>query len=101
MTKTELAKRKDEKENKDILTPAEKLILKPIEPRNDSAPPTKSEKPKGKVGKPKKRKDGDKKLSLWIDADLVPRLYSKLSYGDTAGEFINRALREYLDKKEI
>ena len=36
-------------------------------------------------------------MSFWIDADLVDKLYGSLKYGDTAGEFINRALREYID----
>lgn len=104
MTKEELAKKKGIKITKDVRTPAEKLVIsKPIEPKPEPiASPVKKEvkptQPKRSVGKPKKRKDGDKKLSFWIDEDLVPRLYSKLSYGDTAGEFINRALREYLDK---
>lgn len=46
-------------------------------------------------GKPRKRKDGDKKLSFWLDADLVNGLYSQLSYGESAGEKINDAIREY------
>lgn len=104
MTKEELAKKKGLKVNKDILTPAEKLVTTVIDsPKIEPEPEPKVEKKTDKkpekrpVGKPKKRKSGDKKLSLWIDEDLVPRLYDKLSYGDTAGAFINKALREYLD----
>ena len=53
------------------------------------------------VGKPKKRKPGDKKLSLWIDEALVDRMYNNLSYGDSAGELLNKALLEYLDNHNL
>ena len=46
-------------------------------------------------GKPRKRKDGDRKISFWLDEDLVNGLYSTLSYGESAGERINDAMREY------
>ena len=49
-------------------------------------------------GKPKKRKDGDKKISFWLDEDLVGGLYGSLSYGESAGELINTAVREYQKK---
>ena len=93
MTKEELAKKKGIKVAKETQTPSEKLVT--------SLPATEKVKlvlePKRSVGKPKKRKEGDKKMSFWIDADLVDKLYGSLKYGDTAGEFINRALREYID----
>ena len=57
--------------------------------------------PKRSVGKPKKRKAGDKKMSFWIDEDLVDGIFGNLSYGDSAGEFINRALREYLESHKL
>ena len=46
-------------------------------------------------GKPRKRKDGDKKISFWLDEDLLHGLYDNLSYGESAGEAINVAIREY------
>ena len=57
--------------------------------------------PKRSVGKPKKRKAGEKKMSFWIDEDLVNGIFGNLSYGDSAGEFINRALREYLESHNL
>lgn len=102
MTKEELAKKKGLKLNKEI-SPAESLITttipKPVEIErtvnltNEIRPVVKAKRP---VGKPKKRKDGDKKISFWLDAELVDKLYSSLNYGDTASEFINKALKEYL-----
>lgn len=91
MTKEELAKKKGLIVNKEELTPAEKLVTT-IEPKEKP----KAEK-KNPVGKPKKRKAGDKKLSLWLDEDLVQKLYGSLSYGDTVGEFVNKVLREYFE----
>ena len=46
-------------------------------------------------GKPRKRKAGDKKISFWLDEDLLHGLYDHLSYGESAGEAINVAIREY------
>lgn len=95
MTKEELAKKKGIKVAKETQTPSEKLLT--------SLPATGKVKlvlePKKSVGKPKKRKEGDKKMSFWIDADLVDKLYANLKYGDTVGNLINKALREYLEKE--
>ncbi len=63
--------------------------------------PTSPDNTKRGVGKPKKRKPGDKKLSLWIDEALVARMYNNLSYGDSAGELLNKALLEYLDNHNL
>lgn len=93
MTKEELAKKKGLKVAKDTWTASEKLITSLSAPEKVQL----VLEPKRSVGKPKKRKEGDKKMSFWIDADLVDKLYGSLKYGDTAGEFINRALREYID----
>lgn len=101
MTKEELAKKKGLVITKENKTPAEKLVttmtVAPKEPVVvvEPAPVTYTE-VKRNVGKPKKRRAGDKKTSFWIDADLVDKLYSRLQYGDSAGELINKALREYL-----
>ncbi len=65
-----------------------KRDITPIEP-----PVT--EQTKRGPGKPKKRKDGDKKISFWLDEELVPGLFSGLGYGDSAGSVINEAIREY------
>ena len=91
MTKEELAKKKGLLKSTDVRTPAEKLVTTIDTPKEIKVVPTK--KP---VGKPKKRKPGDKQMSFWLDADLVDLLYKKLSYGDTAGEYINQVLREHL-----
>lgn len=95
MTKEELAKLKGKKV-KQAPTPAESLVTTIAPPKVEPVEikPLKVE--KRSVGKPKKRKDGDKKMSFWIDEDLVDKLYGSLKYGDTVGELINRALREYL-----
>lgn len=102
MTKEELAKKKGLKLNKGEMSPAESLITTipaPIvEPVIEKPIPKPITKPKRSVGKPKKRKDGDKKMSFWIDEDLVDKIYDNLKYGDSVGEFINRALREYVGK---
>ena len=57
--------------------------------------------PKRGPGKPKKRKPGDRKISFYIDEDLVPGLFNNLGYGDSAGEMINIALREYQKNHNI
>ena len=101
MTKEELAKKKGLKLREEK-TPAESLITTiaaPIVEKVVETPaPKPISKPKRSVGKPKKRKDGDKKMSFWIDADLVDKIYSNLKYGDSVGDFINRALREYVGR---
>ncbi len=51
-------------------------------------------------GKPKKRKDGDKKISFWLDEDLVDGLFNNLKYGDSAASIINEAIREYQKKNK-
>lgn len=94
MTKEELAKKKGLKISKDTQTPSEKLVTAISEPEKVKV----VIEPKRSVGKPKKRKDGDKKMSFWIDADLVDKLYANLKYGDTVADLINRALREYLER---
>ena len=98
MTKEELAKKKGMKAVVEHQTPAEKLVtvLEPPKPVVDI--PVIKEKEKRSVGKPKKRKDGDKKMSFWIDADLVDKVYSNLKYGDTVNDLINRALKDYLGR---
>ena len=97
MTKEELAKKKGIKVAKETQTPSEKLLTTISAPEKVKL----VLEPKRPVGKPKKRKEGDKKMSFWIDADLVDKLYGSLKYGDTAGEFINRALREYIDNHPL
>lgn len=99
MTKEELAKKKGLKLNKEEKSPAESLITtipeivkEPVKKVIEVKPPKRS------VGKPKKRKDGDKKMSFWIDEDLVDKIYGSLKYGDTINDFINTALREYVGR---
>ena len=53
---------------------------------------------KKRPGKPKTRKEGDRKISFWLDADLVKGLYDNLTYGTSAGQVINDAVREYQKK---
>lgn len=92
MTKEELAKKNGlSKKSSDILTPSEKLVTTIEQPKV-----IKEVRAKNPVGKPKKRRPGDKQMSFWLDADLVDLLYKQLSYGDTAGEYINSVLREHL-----
>lgn len=102
MTKEELAKKKGLKLRQEEKTPAESLITTiatPVSEKVIETPiPKPISKPKRSVGKPKKRKDGDKKMSFWIDADLVDQIYGSLKYGDTINDFINNALREYVGK---
>ena len=102
MTREELAKKKGLKLKQEEKTPAESLITTiaaPIVEKVVETPvPKPISKPKRSVGKPKKRKDGDKKMSFWIDADLVDKIYSNLKYGDTINDFINNALREYVGR---
>ena len=100
MTKEELAKKKGLKLNKEEKSPAESLITTIPEPiKVEEKPiPKPISKPKRSVGKPKKRKDGDKKMSFWIDEDLVDKIYGSLKYGDTINDFINTALREYVGR---
>ena len=100
MTKEELAKKKGLIIPKEDKTPAEKLVTTMTTPKEPvmvpERPPVTTTEVKRSVGKPKKRKKGDKKTSFWIDEDLVEKMYSQLQYGDSAGELINRALRAYL-----
>lgn len=102
MTREELAKKKGLKLNKEEKSPAESLITTIPEPLKVDEKPVERvyapPKPKRSVGKPKKRKDGDKKMSFWIDEDLVDKIYGNLKYGDSVGDFINRALREYVGR---
>ena len=46
-------------------------------------------------GKPKKRKPGDRRVSFWLEEDLVEGLYSTLKYGESASDLINDMIREY------
>ena len=105
MTKEELAKKKGLKLQKEEKSPAESLlttIFEPIKTEKVVEPPLKVEipiiEPKRPVGKPKKRKAGDKKTSVWIDSDNVEKMQSRLKYGDSASDLINIALREYLER---
>lgn len=100
MTKEELAKKKGLKLNKEEKSPAESLITTIPEPVKKE---TKSKEKavsvtKRSAGRPKKRKDGDRKMSFWIDEDLVDKIYGSLKYGDTVNDFINRALRDYVGR---
>lgn len=96
MTKEELAKKRGMKVTVETQTPAEKLVTHVEPPKAPTDVPKVKKEEKRPVGKPKKRKDGDKKMSFWIDADIVDKLYGSLKYGDTVNELINKALREYL-----
>lgn len=100
MTKEELAKKKGLKLNKEETSPAESLITTILDPIKEEKKPTEKavSLPKHNVGRPKKRKDGDRKMSFWIDADLVDKVYKNLKYGDTMNDFINRALRDYVGR---
>ena len=102
MTKEELAKKNGLKLRQEEKTPAESLITTMpapvVEKVIEKSVPKPASTPKRSVGKPKKRKNGDKKMSFWIDADLVDKIYGNLKYGDTINDFINNALREYVGK---
>ena len=78
----------------------ESVIVAPVQTEENMQPaiPAEESQKKRGPGKPKKRKDGDKKISFWLDEDLVNGLYSHLSYGESAGEKINDAIREYQKK---
>lgn len=119
MTKEELAKKKGLKSVKQTpQSPSEAIVAplknKPEKTRSERNTPVKTvpaaknavkkDEPKAEPekiavkkspGKPKKRKDGDKKTSFWLDEDLVKGLYAGLTYGDSAGDLINEAIREY------
>ena len=100
MTKEELAKKKGLKLNKEEKSPAESLITTIPEPVKEErkAKDKVVSAPKRCAGRPKKRKDGDRKMSFWIDEDLVDKIYGSLKYGDTMNDFINRALRDYVGR---
>lgn len=98
MTKEELAKKKGMITAVDIQTPAEKLVTVLDAPKSPPSIHRVVKEEKRGVGKPKKRKDGDKKISFWMDADLVNKAYDSLKYGDTMSDFINKALKEYLGR---
>ena len=100
MTREELAKKKGLKLKQEEKTPAESLITTiPEIVKEPVKKVIEVKSPKRSVGKPKKRKDGDKKMSFWIDEDLVDKIYGNLKYGDSVGDFINRALREYVGRR--
>ncbi len=40
---------------------------------------------------------GPKQFSFWVDRDIAERMYRNLKYGDSAADFVNTALKEYLD----
>lgn len=69
---------------------AKKYISKSIQPVAKRGP-----------GKPKKRKPGDRQISFWLDEDLVPGLFSTLSYGDSVGNHINDIIRAYQKKNGL
>ncbi len=96
---TQKKKTSDKTPNKDPHVKAEATDLIPESPISDK--PSSPDNTKRGVGKPKKRKPGDKKLSLWIDENLVDRMYNNRSYGDSAGELLNKALLEYLDNHNL
>lgn len=96
MTKEELAKKRGLKVALETQTPAEKLVTVLEPPKPVVSVEKVTESAKQPVGRPKKRKSGDKKMSFWIEADLVDGIYERLKYGDTIGDFINKALRVYM-----
>lgn len=120
MTKEELAKKKGLKLNKEKQNPSDSLVTT----KNSGEPETKTKTSpaskkgaaekktsaqkemtvqeaendtglKRSPGKPKKRKGGDKKISFWLDEDLVNGLYGSLNYGDSVGDKINDSIRAY------
>lgn len=44
-------------------------------------------------GRPKKRNVGDKKISFWLEEDLIEKVYGPLKYGESVGDRINELLR--------
>ena len=50
-----------------------------------------------KLGRKKIRKEGDKQLSLFVDADVYEWLVSNLRYGDTMGAYVNGVLRKAME----
>lgn len=81
-----------------------KAVSKDDKETKSQSEPTTSEtpvEPKRGPGKPKKRKAGDRKISFYLDEELVPGLFNSLGYGDSAGEMINIAIREYQHNHKI
>lgn len=100
---TELPLSEEETTTKMVVEPKinekkEKVEKKPAKQPKVVEEPKKEETIIRGQGRPKKRKDGDKKISFWLEEDLVRGIFDNLGYGDSAGEVINNAIREYQQK---
>ena len=103
--KTAVKENKEQKDNKASAPSKKEEQIEPVavkepEPEAEIQQPAKETvTDKNPVGRPRKRKEGGKQMSFYLESDLVKPLYEGLGYQDSVTDRINAAIRWYIEEK--